>query len=221
MPSLKTPPRDSAPHFPDRTRALDFQNFLKVEKDQNNAAFPLKQRFVLHFGEMGSRWGINRTVGQIYALLYASREPINADEIAEALGFSRSNVSIGLKELESWKLVRLTHKPGDRREYFSAPDDIWTIFRTLAEERRKREIDPTLSLLRDVMLESPADPDDRHAQARMKEMYQLITLVTTWFDDVQKLDVDALQQLMKMGAKVQKLLEMKNKLAVVVGGKSK
>nr|CCA86852.1 putative transcriptional regulator arsR family,winged helix repressor DNA-binding domain [Ralstonia syzygii R24] len=181
---------------------------------------PLKQRFVLHFGEMGSRWGINRTVGQIYALLYASREPINADEIAEALGFSRSNVSIGLKELESWKLVRLTHKPGDRREYFSAPDDIWTIFRTLAEERRKREIDPTLSLLRDVMLESPADPDDRHAQARMKEMYQLITLVTTWFDDVQKLDVDALQQLMKMGAKVQKLLEMKNKLAVVVGGKS-
>ena len=85
---------------------------------------PLKQRFVLHFGEMGSRWGINRTVGQIYALLYAAREPINADEIAEALGFSRSNVSIGLKELESWKLVRLSHKPGDRREYFSAPDHL-------------------------------------------------------------------------------------------------
>lgn len=79
---------------------------------------PLKQRFVLHFGEMGSRWGINRTVGQIYALLYAAREPINADEIAESLGFSRSNMSIGLKELESWKLVRLSHKPGDRREYF-------------------------------------------------------------------------------------------------------
>ncbi|ANA35565.1 GbsR/MarR family transcriptional regulator [Ralstonia mannitolilytica] len=182
---------------------------------------PLKQRFVLHFGEMGSRWGINRTVGQIYALLYAAREPINADEIAEALGFSRSNVSIGLKELEAWKLVRLSHKPGDRREYFAAPDDIWTIFRTLAEERRKREIDPTLSLLRDVMLESPTDPDDRHAQARMKEMYQLITLMTNWFDDVQKLDADSLQQLMKMGAKVHKLLEMKNKLAVVVGGKSK
>lgn len=182
---------------------------------------PLKQRFVLHFGEMGSRWGINRTVGQIYALLYAAREPINADEIAEALGFSRSNVSIGLKELESWKLVRLSHKPGDRREYFSAPDDIWTIFRTLAEERRKREIDPTLTLLRDVMLESPTDPDDRHAQARMKEMYQLITLMTNWFDDVQKLDADALQQLMKMGAKVHKLLEVKNKLAVVVGGGSK
>jgi DNA-binding transcriptional regulator GbsR (MarR family) len=182
---------------------------------------PLVSSFVSHFGEMGSRWGINRTVGQIYALLYAAREPINADEIAEALGFSRSNVSIGLKELESWKLVRLSHKPGDRREYFSAPDDIWTIFRTLAEERRKREIDPTLSLLRDVMLESPTDPDDRHAQARMKEMYQLITLMTNWFDDVQKLDAESLQQLMKMGAKVHKLLEMKNKLAVVVGGKSK
>lgn len=220
-PPLKPHPRDSATHFPDGARALDFQKFLKIEKDQTMQLSPLKQRFVLHFGEMGSRWGINRTVGQIYALLYASREPINADEIAEALGFSRSNVSIGLKELESWKLVRLTHKPGDRREYFSAPDDIWTIFRTLAEERRKREIDPTLSLLRDVMLESPGDPDDRHAQARMKEMYRLITLVTTWFDDVQKLDADALQQLMKMGAKVQKLLDMKNKLAVVVGGKSK
>lgn len=204
-----------------RTRRLNFQKFLKIEKDQNHATFSLETALRLAFRRDGQPLGINRTVGQIYALLYAAREPINADEIAEALGFSRSNVSIGLKELESWKLVRLSHKPGDRREYFSAPDDIWTIFRTLAEERRKREIDPTLSLLRDVMLESPTDPDDRHAQARMKEMYQLITLMTNWFDDVQKLDADSLQQLMKMGAKVHKLLEMKNKLAVVVGGKSK
>jgi len=84
---------------------------------------PLAQRFVLHFGEMGSRWGINRTVGQIYAVLYVSQRPLNADEMAEALSFSRSNVSMGLKELESWRLVRLEHQPGDRREYYRAPDD--------------------------------------------------------------------------------------------------
>jgi DNA-binding transcriptional regulator GbsR (MarR family) len=179
------------------------------------------QRFVLHFGEMGSRWGINRTVGQIYALLFAASKPLNADEIAESLGFSRSNVSIGLKELESWHLVKLSHQPGDRREYFSAPDDVWAIFRTLAEERKRREIDPTLSLLRDILLESPTNPDDKHAQTRMKEMYDLILLVTTWFGDTQKLDTATLEKLMRLGSKVTKLLEVKDKLSVVVGGKSR
>ena len=93
---------------------------------------PLTQRFVMHFGEMGSRWGINRTVGQIYALLYVSSKPLNADDIGDALGFSRSNVSMGLKELQSWNLVRLFHQPNDRREYFQAPEEMWAIFRTLA-----------------------------------------------------------------------------------------
>ena len=111
---------------------------------------PLVRSFVSHFGEMGSRWGINRTVGQIYALLYISRQPLNADEIGEALAFSRSNVSMGLKELQSWNLVRLIHRPNDRREYFQAPEDVWAIFRTLANERRKREVDPTLSMLREA-----------------------------------------------------------------------
>ena len=180
---------------------------------------PLIQRFVLHFGEMGSRWGINRTVGQIYALLFTASRPLNADEIAEALGFSRSNVSIGLKELESWNLVKLSHQPGDRREYFSAPDDVWAIFRTLAEERRRREIDPTLSMLREVQLETPSDPNDRHAQERMKEMYQLILLVTSWFGDIQKLDVATLEKLMKLGSKVNKLLEAKEKFSIALGGK--
>jgi len=181
---------------------------------------PLIQRFVLHFGEMGSRWGINRTVGQIYALLFTASRPLNADEIAEALGFSRSNVSIGLKELESWRLVRLSHQPGDRREYFSAPDDVWTIFRTLAEERRRREIDPTLSMLREVQLESPSDPDDRHAQKRMTEMYQLILLVTSWFGDIQRLDVATLEKLMRLGSRVTRLLEVKDKLSGAIGGRS-
>ncbi|NUA27313.1 GbsR/MarR family transcriptional regulator [Cupriavidus basilensis] len=182
---------------------------------------PLIQRFVLHFGEMGSRWGINRTVGQIYALLFTASRPLNADEIAEALGFSRSNVSIGLKELESWNLVKLSHQPGDRREYFSAPDDVWAIFRTLAEERRRREIDPTLSMLREVQLETVSDPDDRHAQERMKEMYGLILLVTSWFGEIRKLDVATLEKLMKLGSKVNKLLDVKDKLSLAIGGKAR
>lgn len=175
---------------------------------------PLAQSFVLHFGEMGSRWGINRTVGQIYALLFVSEKPLNADEIADALAFSRSNVSMGLKELDSWRLVRLQHLPGDRREYFSAPEDVWAIFRTLADERRKREIDPTLSMLRDALLVTPTNPQDAFAQKRMGDMHELVELVTDWMMDVQKLDEHTLRQLMKLGAAAQKFLVIKEKLGL-------
>lgn len=181
---------------------------------------PLTQRFVLHFGEMGSRWGINRTVGQIYALLYVSPKALNADEIGEALAFSRSNVSMGLKELQSWNLVRLQHLPNDRREYFSAPEDVWAIFRTLAEERRKREIDPTLSMLREALMEEGVTGDDVHAQARMRQMHELIELMTGWLADVQKMDSATLASLMKMGAKVARLLDAKDKVALSLGFKA-
>ena len=181
---------------------------------------PLTQRFVLHFGEMGSRWGINRTVGQIYALLYVSPKALNADEIGDALAFSRSNVSMGLKELQSWNLVRLQHLPDDRREYFQAPEDVWAIFRTLAEERRKREIDPTLSMLREALMEEGVTGDDVHAQARMRQMHELIELMTLWLQDVQKMDSATLASLMKMGSKVAKLLETKDKMAVSLGLKA-
>ena len=180
---------------------------------------PLTQRFVLHFGEMGSRWGINRTVGQIYALLYVSAKPLNADEVGDALGFSRSNVSMGLKELQSWNLVRLIHQPNDRREYFQAPEDVWAIFRTLAAERRKREIDPTLSMLRDALMEQPSVADDIHAQERMKQMHSFIEMMTDWLDEVQKMDSETLASLMKMGSQVQKLLEMKDRVKQVFTGK--
>ena len=180
---------------------------------------PLVKSFVSHFGEMGSRWGINRTVGQIYALIFVSREALHADDIAEALEFSRSNVSMGLKELQAWRLVRLRHQSGDRREYFDAPTDAWEIFRTLAEERRRREIEPTLSMLRNALLEQPSTEEDRIAQERMKGMHDLIELMTTWFDDVQRMDQKTLSQLMKMGSKVQRLLEFTGKMKVVKGGK--
>ena len=175
---------------------------------------PLVKSFVSHFGEMGSRWGINRTVGQIYALIFVSREPVNADDIAEALEFSRSNVSMGLKELQAWRLVRLRHQAGDRREYFEAPTDAWEIFRTLAEERRRREIEPTLSMLRNALLEQPGTEEDRIAQERMRGMHDLIELMTTWFDDVQRMDQKTLSQLMKMGSKVQRLLELTGKAKI-------
>ncbi|HEV2605823.1 MAG TPA: GbsR/MarR family transcriptional regulator [Microvirga sp.] len=182
---------------------------------------PLIQSFVLHFGEMGSRWGINRTVGQIYALLFLSRDPLNAEDIVEALGVSRSNVSMGLKELQAWNLVRLQHKPGDRRDYFTTPDDIWQIVRTLVDERKKREIDPTQSLLREVLMQKPGTPEERHAQDRMREMHDLFELLTGWYDDVQRLETERLVQLLTLGSKVQKILEMKDRLFVVPGGRTK
>ncbi|MDY0054754.1 GbsR/MarR family transcriptional regulator [Methyloversatilis discipulorum] len=173
---------------------------------------PLVHSFVAHFGEMGSRWGINRTVGQIYALIFVSPKPLCADEIAETLSYSRSNVSMGLKELQSWRLVKLRHVAGDRREYFDAPSDAWEIFRTLAEERRRREMEPTLSMLRSALLETPSCEEDKVAQERMKGMHDLIELMSNWFDDVQRLDAQTLAKLMRMGARVQKLLELTGQL---------
>jgi DNA-binding transcriptional regulator GbsR (MarR family) len=177
----------------------------------NSGLSPLSQRFILHFGEMGSRWGINRTVGQIYALLYIQNQPLNADEIAERLGFSRSNVSMGLKELQSWRLVKLLHRPGDRREYFEPPKDVWDIFKALLEERRRREIEPTLSMLRDALLEQSTNNADQVAQQRMREMYELIELSTTWFDEIQQLSPATLTSLMKMGNKIKKLVDVREK----------
>ncbi|BBK44646.1 transcriptional regulator [Allostella vacuolata] len=173
---------------------------------------PLVQTFVLHFGEMGSRWGISRTVGQIYAVLFLSAEPLNADQIVERLGFSRSNVSMGLKELQSWNLVRLRHLPGDRRDYFATPEDLWEIVRTLVEERKKREIDPTLTMLRETLMLTPSGEAERHAQARVAETLELIELLTRWYDDVRRLETDRLVQLLALGAKVQKALELKDRI---------
>ncbi len=178
---------------------------------------PLVRSFVAHFGEMGSRWGINRTVSQIYALLFVSPQPLHADDISETLGISRSNVSLGLKELQSWQLVRMTRKPGDRREYFSTLGSVWEIFRTVAAERRRREVEPTLSMLREALLAQTESPEDEHAQARMREMYELAEVANRWFDDLQRLSPDSLMQLMRMGTAVQKLLVLKDK---VTGGRT-
>lgn len=158
---------------------------------------PLQQEFVLHFGEMGSRWGINRTVGQIYALLFLSPEPLNAETITEALKISRSNTSMGLKELQSWNLVRLRHVPGDRRDYFTTPDDLWEIVRTLVAERKKREVDPTLTKLRELEMRGPAGDD--YAEARIAELRELIEMMTGFYDEMEKLETERLVKLMTFG----------------------
>lgn len=175
---------------------------------------PLTLRFVAHFGEMGSRWGVNRTVSQIYALLFVSEAPMNADEIAEALAVSRSNVSMSLKELEAWSLVRLSRQPGDRREYYSTLGDVWEIFRAVAAERRRREVEPTLSMLREALLADPQTKSDAYAQRRMREMHDLAETANNWFDELQHLSPDSLLQLMKLGARVQKILPLKGRRTV-------
>jgi len=173
---------------------------------------PLIQAFVLHFGEMGSRWGINRTVGQIYALLFVSPRPLCADEIVNALGVSRSNVSMGLRELQAWNLVLLRHIPGDRRDHFTTPEDVWQILRVLAEERKKREVDPTLSVLRELLMQTPTSEAERYAQARMAEMHGLIERLVTWYEDIKRLETDRLVALLALGARVTRLLEAKDKV---------
>jgi DNA-binding transcriptional regulator GbsR (MarR family) len=184
-----------------------FQKFLKSLREQgfDMALTPLQQEFVLHFGEMGSRWGINRTVGQIYALLFLSSEPLNAETITEALGVSRSNTSMGLKELQSWNLVRLKHFPGDRRDYFTTPDDLWEIVRTLVAERKKREIDPTLTKLRELEMQGPAGDD--YAEARIAELRELIEMMTGFYAEMEKLETERLVKLMTLGSRIAGLID--------------
>ena len=166
---------------------------------------PTQQAFVLHFGEMGSRWGINRTVGQVYALLFLSRVPLNAETITTALAISRSNTSMALKELQAWNLVRLRHLAGDRRDHFTTPDDLWEIVRTLVAERRKREIDPTLTVLRELEMQGPSGDD--YADARIGELRELIEMMTTFHDEMERLETERLVQLLTMGRKLGALLD--------------
>ncbi|MEJ7137940.1 GbsR/MarR family transcriptional regulator [Amphibiibacter pelophylacis] len=173
---------------------------------------PFVARFVTHFGEMGSRWGINRTVGQIYAYIFVSPQPVHAEDIAQTLGFSRSNVSVALRELQSWGLVSLRHTPGDRRDHFAPIGDAWTTFLQLAQERRRREVDPTLSMLRDALMQRVDGTADSHAQERMSDMLEVIEQITSWFDEMQSMDQQTLSRLMKMGTAVRKALDFTQKL---------
>lgn len=173
---------------------------------------PKLEAFVSHFGEMGSRWGMTRTVGQIYALLMITEKPINADDIVEALSISRSNVSMGLKELQSWRLIKPIHYPGDRKEYYETPDDIWEVARIIFEERRKRELEPTLTMLRAEMMREPVSAEGHYAHKKMEEIHDMIDSLTLWADELQKLNNKNLVKLMRLGSSVTKLVNIKDKI---------
>lgn len=168
---------------------------------------PTEQKFVLHWGEMGTRWGVNRTVAQIHALLYLSGRPLAADDIVEALGVARSNVSNSLKELQNWKLVRVSHVLGDRRDHFQALQDVWEIFRLILEERKRREIDPTLTVLRECAIDGAEDQDlDAATLARMQTVLDFLEMLSTSFQDFQHLPPPTLQRMLRMGGQVARFL---------------
>jgi DNA-binding transcriptional regulator GbsR (MarR family) len=168
---------------------------------------PVMQKYILHWGEMGTRWGVNRTVAQIHALLYLSSEPLHAEEIAETLGVARSNVSTSLKELQSWGLVKITHVLGDRRDHFHSQKELWDIFLAIIEERKKREIDPTLTVLRECVLESEQDnKTNAEVKARIHNTLEFMELLTGWYEQMKKLPQPTLVKIMKLGAKVQNFI---------------
>ena len=167
--------------------------------------------YVLHWGEMGTRWGVNRTVSQIHALLYLSTEPLNADEIVETLSVARSNVSNSLKELQSWGLVRTTHKFGDRRDHFETDKDLWDLLLKIAEERKRREIDPTLTMLRQCVIDAESDtvtPDE--IKLRISRTLEFLETLTNWYDQVSRIPKPTLVMLMKLGDKVARFVKTKS-----------
>ena len=167
---------------------------------------PVSEKFILHWGEMGSRWGVNRTVAQVHALLYIVGKPMAADEITDTLGVARSNVSNSLKELQGWGLISIVHIMGDRRDHFETSKDVWSLARTIFAERKHREFDPTVLFLRDCMASSDLVWEDVEAQKRIADTLQLMETISVWGDEMLSLEPETLVKVMKLGAKIQKLL---------------
>src|ERR1700745_2075591 len=148
---------------------------------------PIQQKFILHWGEMGTRWGINRTVAQIHALLYLSPKPLNAEEIAETLGVARSNVSTSLKELQGWGIVKLSHVLGDKRDHFESMKEVWEMFRVVLDERKRREIDPTLAMIRDCISEAEkTGATDKHTEQRLRELCRFFETTVAWYSQIRQ-----------------------------------
>ena len=170
------------------------------------ALTPTVSRFVLHWGEMGARWGVNRTVSQIHALLYISGRPMHADEIVETLAVARSNVSNSLRELQGWSLIRLVHLSGDRRDHYETSTRVWELMRTIVRERQKREIAPTIGVLQQLLAEPAMRQEPVEVKRRMEETLELLETLTSWSEEMLKLDTETLSQVLKLGARIKKLL---------------
>lgn len=169
---------------------------------------PVQQKFILHWGEMGARWGINRTVAQIHALLYLSAQPVHAEDIAQTLGVARSNVSTSLKELQGWRIVRRVHVLGDKRDHFESMHDPWEMFRVVLDERKQREIDPTIRLLRECIAEAEAGKEtDQVTRERLRALSDFFEVASQWYSQIRQWPVDELVKLMKLGGKLHGLLQ--------------
>jgi DNA-binding transcriptional regulator GbsR (MarR family) len=174
-----------------------------------NTLTPVQQKFILHWGEMGTRWGINRTVAQIHALLFISPRPLHAEEIVETLGVARSNVSTSLKELQGWGIVKMVHVLGDKRDHFESMKDVWEMFRIVLDERKRREIDPTLLMLRECLAEADTQKDkDAYTRERLQALCNFFEATTAWYTQIRKWPASALARFVKLGDKALKLLRL-------------
>ena len=175
---------------------------------------PEVRSFILHWGEMGSQWGVNRSVAQVHALVYLSNRPLHAEEICEKLGLARSNVSSALKELQSYAIVRRVHVEGDRRDHFTAETDLWDMLMKISAERKRREIDPTIQMLGELAesLNGRADVP-AHVRERIGRMHEFMGNLASWYDDVRRLPKSTLVTLMKLGGRVARLLPGSRKAA--------
>lgn len=164
---------------------------------------PAMRKYVLHWGEMGNRWSVNRSVAQIHALLFLADAPMAADEIQDILGIARSNVSNSLKELQGWELVRLVHLPGDRRDHFEAKQDPWDMLMTIVEGRKRREIDPTLQILKECVREARTDGETPpEVKEKLERMAALTEQLSGWYDQMRHIPKPVLIKLLGLGAKV-------------------
>ena len=167
----------------------------------------VQQKFILHWGEMGTRWGINRTVAQIHALLYISSKPLPAEVLANTLGVARSNISTSLKELQGWGIVKRVHVLGDKRDHFESMKDVWEMFRIVLDERKKREIDPTLAVLRACIAEAGKNKQsDPYTQERLQTLCDFFETTTAWYGQLRQMPATALTRFVKLGGKVRSLL---------------
>jgi DNA-binding transcriptional regulator GbsR (MarR family) len=164
------------------------------------------ERFVLHWGEMAARWGVNRTVAQIHAMLYLSTQPLNAEDIAARLQVARSNVSTSLRELQNWDLVKVVHIMGDRRDHYETQQDPWDLLRIIVRERKEREFDPTVAFLKDCVGSPAFAREDPATQKRLRETLALMETLSGWAEQMLSMDNGMLRRLAKLGAKVQAFL---------------
>ena len=167
---------------------------------------PVMERFVLHWGEMGTRWGVNRSVAQTHALLVLAAAPLDAETIAETLGIARSNVSTSLRELVSWRLVSLVHRKGERRDHYLAVTDWWEMVRLIADGRKQREIDPTLSMLRACAVEAQDDGTPAEVAGRIGDALAFLEEIDGWYGEMSRLPRATQRRLLKTGAAVARLL---------------